>query len=185
MNPYSFKKVGLPAVLTDMHSKMLKSRINQIDSSTEIFEAELYDLCSQAASEMSGGEEKKTEEVRKRLIGELVSANSELLLDTNDLDEETKKLLENYKNQKELAPNHPYRFKKDSEEIVEFLALDAFQKAGKDIDVGHSLINPFVFSIIIIMLATLIFLLVPYMDNWYLFLGNLKDFISLKLLINL
>ena len=153
LNPYSGKKVNLPAVLTHIHVNVLKSRVKQINRAENLIEPELFELCEKAAEKLSHGDEEMFQQYKKRYLGELLAANADSLLDGADMDEEMKELLQGYQKQIKKAPNHPYKFKVDSKDVVKGLSLRAYQQAGEDVDVGFFIINPLMFCMTLTMIV--------------------------------
>jgi len=176
ISPYGQDKVTLPAVLPHMHTKMLESRIKQINNTPDLFESEFYELCDKASKKMSKDDEKRREQIRTRLIGELLASNSDLLLDEN-IPDEIKKPLNDYKEQIKIAPNHPYKFSQPSDQVLQGLALNAFNNSGKNINLGFSLFNPIMITSIFILVLLSVNIMLPYLSNYPQFIQSMKFYL--------
>lgn len=143
LDPYKEDKVTLPAILCYLHYNDLKILLCKIEKSVYIAEGEIYKLCKMVAKnaykDVSKEERKEGE---KRLLGEIIAANSDILLQ-DEMDNNEENMIAKYKNQIARSPNHPYRFSCDSKDILKGL----FIKAMIEYPVDEKLIEEQIFAI--------------------------------------
>jgi len=176
ISPYEYSNVTLPGVLTHMHSKMLETRIEQIEQAPDLFEKELYKLCNKASKMMSKDDEKRRQLIRTRLIGELLASNSDTLLDDN-FPKVLEKSLNDYKEQIKIAPNHPYKFSQPSDQVLQGLAMNAYNNWGKNIDVGFNLFNPIMIISIFMLALSSLYIMLPYLSNYPQIIQSMKIYL--------
>ena len=124
LNPYSWTKPSVPAVVNKEYLAILNATQERIIASLKRFQKEVEQLCQQYASKMHPNSPSDQLKTKRRLLGDLILANQWILehdaATTNEI-----KLISQYNEQIEQAPNHPYRIK-NSEQVLKQLLQNCY-----------------------------------------------------------
>jgi hypothetical protein len=112
----------LSAALTYLHTMNLSICVRRAHRAARALGKRLWEFCGKAAT---AAEHDAPRVLHRRLFGELIIANRDLLLGPA-LNPEDKLIAAKYDACLAKAPNHPYRFTIDPKEIVEGLAVNTF-----------------------------------------------------------
>lgn len=120
LNPYSWAKPSVPAVVNKEYLAILNATQERISKSLKRFQKEVEQLCQQYAAKMhpnSPGDQLKT---KRRLLGDIILTN-QWLLEQDAATPNEIKLISKYNEQIEQAPNHPYRIKNSDQVLKQLL----------------------------------------------------------------
>ncbi len=120
LNPYKIKKVSVPAVLTSEYYTSLEIIERKISYTKSALKDSIVQVCETSVKELKGN---KKEKFKRRLIGELVIGNSDCLPGIN---ERETAFINDYRIQKQTAPNYPCRFTQDPIVVLETLVKQTF-----------------------------------------------------------
>jgi hypothetical protein len=163
LNPYNSTKVTVNSALTYVHTKVLKSIQKQISKAGCQFERDIRALCWQAAMKMSNNDTSKSRKIQKRLIGELICANSDIFSDVFKTDSSASQYLYNYNQQIKSSPNHPYRFNHDSKAVIQSIIIKAADDNKKLRKISIPMVNiPLLILITIILTTGILYILSMY-----------------------
>ncbi len=124
LNPYSWIKPSVSAVVSQEYLAILKATRERIDNSLTRFQQELDNLCQQYAMRMYPNSANDHNKTKRRLLGDIILSN-QWILGQEQLAEKENMLISGYNNQSIEAPNHPYRIK-DSGEIFKQLIYNCY-----------------------------------------------------------
>lgn len=119
MNPYSIEPVTLSAILCCEYLNELKSKRERIIKSTNTLGRDLFKLIrSEVIKSYPNVKPEKRIEIAEKYFGEIIVANQNILLRQEYLTVDEDALVNAYNEEIKRAPNHPFKFNIDSEEVL-------------------------------------------------------------------